>query len=111
MSFDKMPLAERGHYDLSRKVFFLFFSFFFSLREKAYSCYFFRSGKNSKHSTDKINTLDFERSEQPRVQQVLIFSSGGSALSGQTTVCVWQNLIVLLSLKQWVIIIAYLIIL
>lgn len=25
MSFDKMPLAERGHYNLARKVYFFFF--------------------------------------------------------------------------------------
>lgn len=59
MSFDKMPLAEWGHYNLTNKVF-----FFFLLR--SLQLLLLKIRQNLKHSTDKINTQDFERTSSLR---------------------------------------------
>lgn len=55
MSFDKMPLAERGHYNLARKVYFFFLQLLLIWILQNLKC-----------STDKINTRGFERSERPQ---------------------------------------------
>lgn len=103
MSFDKMPLANRVITICGSKV-----NFFCPAQILIITPLWQRW--SSECWTGKINTRHVERTKWAECNKVLIFSSGRAA-QGQTAAWVWWDLIVLLSIKQRVIIIAYLIIL